>query len=374
MVEKMLQGKKHVIAIVSASVQQCRQLKESASQFYDVIEYRREEEAITGIRERRPKVVLVGEQVLPDGGLVFLKLLRSQPAFSTFPIVFLVGPASPVPTLPAKGDTGFIVLREPFHRTALVKAIASLVNENVQRGWCSLPKIQQRVLDDTLAVYNQVAALIEADQPIDYAPVESACRSVVAAINQRQFRDLLQAVKNHDDYSYSHSVRVATLLSLFGHTVGLSEGDQLLLASGGLLHDVGKTFIPTALLNKPGQLSVEEMDMMRGHVSATAKILKRGTKIPKGVVIIAANHHEKLDGSGYPNGLRASQLDELARMSAIVDVFSAITDRRPYKQAMTSEQAFRLIVETMGTQLDLHLLELFREVLLDPIIDQSKGR
>jgi putative nucleotidyltransferase with HDIG domain len=357
--------RKHAIAIVCANDRQCRQLREAAAGFYDFVEYRREVDAFAGIAQNRPSVLLVGEQLSPDGGLAFLGRLRHQPAFADLPVIFVTGAANPLAPAAGLGEAAILVVGEPFHRTGLIKAIGALVNADVQRGWRSLPDVQRRVLDDSLAAFNRIATLIESDQPIEYKPVEAACRSVVAAINDQQFHALLTAVRDHDDYSFSHSLRVATLLSLFGHTIGLSAGDQLLMASGGLLHDVGKITIPHALLNKPGRLSEAEMAVMRGHVGATAQILKRGVKIPKGVVVIAANHHEKLDGSGYPNGLRASQLDELARMSAIVDVFSAMTDRRLYKPAMTAEQAFRLIVETMGRQLDMHLLALFREVLLD---------
>ncbi len=341
-------------------------MRDAATQFYDFAEYRREADAFGGMEEKRPSVVLIGEKVAPDGGFAFLRRLR-QSALADLPVIFLAGPSGLPPPEATVGEAAILIVTEPFSRTGLIKAVAALINDDVRRGWRALPKIQRQVLDDTLAAFNHVATLIETGRPVDYGPVEAACRSVVDAVGNRQFCGLLRAVKAHDDYSFSHSLRVGTLLSLFGHTIGLSSGDQLLMASGGLLHDLGKIAIPPAVLNKPGRLTDREMAVMQGHVEVTAQILKRGTRIPKGVITIAANHHEKLDGSGYPNGLAAPQLDELARMSAIVDVFSAMTDRRPYKPEMTAEQAFRLIVDTMGRQLDMHLLALFREVLLDAV-------
>ncbi|MTJ82472.1 MAG: HD-GYP domain-containing protein, partial [Telmatospirillum sp.] len=265
----------------------------------------------------------------------------------------------------ALGEGPVLVVTEPFGRGALVKAVSALINDEVCRRWACLPPVQRSALDGTLAAFNGIAEEIGNGQPVSYGPVEEACRSVVAAINDRQYRVLLDAVRDHDDYTYAHSVRVATLLALFGKTIGLTEDDMLLMASGGLVHDIGKVAISRELLNKPGVLSAAEMEVMRGHVDATTRILKAGTRIPKGVIAIAANHHEKLDGSGYPRGLKAAQLDELARMSAIVDVFSAMTDRRPYKRAMDAQEAFRVIIDSMGRELDTHLLALFRDVLLE---------
>ena len=97
---------------------------------------------------------------------------------------------------------------------------------------------------------------------------------------------------------------MATLLSLFGNVIGLPQSEQLLLASGGLLHDVGKMSIPHEVLNKPGRLTEEEFVVMKGHVDASVHYLMQNPEIPKGVITIAAQHHEKLDGTGYPNRIR----------------------------------------------------------------------
>jgi HD-GYP domain-containing protein (c-di-GMP phosphodiesterase class II) len=161
-------------------------------------------------------------------------------------------------------------------------------------------------------------------------------------------------------------MRVATLLSLFGFTIGLSSDEQSVLASGGLLHDVGKMSIPHEVLNKPGRLTPEEFTVMKSHVTASVAYLSGCPDLPQGIHVIAGQHHEKLDGSGYPLGLFGSQLNHLARMASIVDVFSALTDRRAYKPSMEAEVALKMMVEQMGSHhLDMGLLMLFREMLLD---------
>jgi putative nucleotidyltransferase with HDIG domain len=191
----------------------------------------------------------------------------------------------------------------------------------------------------------------------------------VNAVAQHDFKGILNGVKEHDNYSYAHSLRVATLLSLFGHTLGLKKEDQLVLASGGLLHDAGKISIPHEVLNKPGRLTEPEFMVMKSHVTETIKFLNNSPDMPKPVIIIAAQHHEKLDGTGYPNGLKGGELNDLARMASIVDVFSALTDRRVYKPPMEAETALGIMTEQMKSHLDQHFVSLFKSMLLDAVID-----
>ena len=106
---------------------------------------------------------------------------------------------------------------------------------------------------------------------------------------------------------------------------------------------------------------------MRSHVGRTIDYLQNRSDVAKGVVTIAAQHHEKLDGSGYPRGLKGGQLNDLARMAAIVDVFAAMTDRRTYKAPVAAETALATMSETMGAELDTRLLGMFREMLLDAV-------
>ena len=104
---------------------------------------------------------------------------------------------------------------------------------------------------------------------------------------------------------------------------------------------------------------------MKSHVPETVKFLCSNKDIPKAVLDIASQHHEKINGTGYPNGLKGSELNELARMASIVDVFSALTDRRVYKPPMEPEKAIKIMTEEMTTHLDQNFLRLFQAMLLD---------
>ena len=171
-------------------------------------------------------------------------------------------------------------------------------------------------------------------------------------------------MRNHDNYSYVHSLRVATFLGLFGNVLGIKGDDLTTLTTGGLLHDIGKMSIPPEVLNKPGKLTDDEFAVMKSHVTFTIEHLEGSSDIPRGVGIIASQHHEKLDGTGYPFGLKGGELNQLARMASIIDIFSAITDRRVYKDPVPPERALE-IMSNMKDQLDQPLLSVFREMLLD---------
>ena len=190
------------------------------------------------------------------------------------------------------------------------------------------------------------------------------CEFLDEAIRNNRVQDLLRGIRGHDNYSYVHSVRIATFLGLLGKFLGIKGDDLNGLTSGGLLHDVGKLSIPHEVLNKPGRLTEEEFDVMKGHVTTTIETLSMEDDLPNGIAKIAGQHHEKLDGSGYPQGLVGNQLNELARMAAIADVFGTLTDRRIYKPAMAPEAAIDLM-KTMEGHLDQSMLRLFQEMLLD---------
>jgi HD-GYP domain-containing protein (c-di-GMP phosphodiesterase class II) len=113
---------------------------------------------------------------------------------------------------------------------------------------------------------------------------------------------------------------------------------------------------------------------MQRHVPNTIHFLEANDHIPKGARLIAEQHHEKLDGTGYPHGLRGKDINDLARMAAIVDVYSALTDRRVYKPAMAPPQAFEIMETQMTNHLDQGLLKLFRTIMLDTTADLLTGR
>ncbi len=310
-----------------------------------------------------PALILLDERTSSSGGTAGLETVWSDPLLRDVPVVGLAKTEA-TDFVRALRARGCLVLIKPFPRDKLLMTITSSLTQSIEAQWDTIEPVQRSALKKTVAIFNEVPNLILEGKPIPYSDVRDSCACLVEAVRHRNFDALLDSVKGHDNYTYVHSIRVATFLSHFGHELGLRGDDLLTLATGGLLHDIGKVSIPQAVLNKPGRLNEEEVSVMRGHVVLSVDMLDHITDVPRGVATIAAQHHEKVDGTGYPRGLKGGALNDLARMAAIVDVFGALTDRRVYKDPMPPEAALDLMTEMQG-HLDQRLVRLFRDMLLD---------
>ena len=142
--------------------------------------------------------------------------------------------------------------------------------------------------------------------------------------------------------------------------------DQLrLMAETGLLHDLGKMKVPLAILAKPGKLTDDEWKEMNLHPDLGAQLVSDGYRDLPDLVAAVRHHHEKLDGTGYPDGQVRGQIHEMSLCTAVVDVFSALTDRRDYKDAMEREEAFAIMDTLTGRHLEPRLYRRFRELVMD---------
>jgi putative nucleotidyltransferase with HDIG domain len=283
---------------------------------------------------------------------------------TVLPIVFTANSANSEIVAEATSYDNVFLVERPFKRSTFVTALSSSVNAHTEANWEDIEPTQRAALKNTLSSFNSIADLIQDGEPIPYDDVRDSCTPLVEAVQNNNFKNILSGVSEHDNYTYVHSMRVATFLSLFGNVLGIKGDDLMTLSTGGLLHDVGKMHIPHEVLNKPGKLTEEEFVIMKSHVNCSVDFLNETSDLPKGVTIVAGQHHEKLDGSGYPHGIEGGKLNELARMASIIDIFSAITDRRVYKDPVPPEQALKIMLNMKG-QLDQTLLSVFREMLLD---------
>jgi putative nucleotidyltransferase with HDIG domain len=158
----------------------------------------------------------------------------------------------------------------------------------------------------------------------------------------------LVRIKTGDDYTYMHSVAVCALMIALGRQLGLDENQVRQAGMAGLLHDIGKIAIPAHILNKPGALTVEEFETVKSHPAAGYKMLSGGTGIEADVLDVCLHHHEKIDGSGYPDGLAGDAISLFARMGAVCDVYDAITSDRPYKRGWCPAVAVRKMAQWHG--------------------------
>jgi putative two-component system response regulator len=173
---------------------------------------------------------------------------------------------------------------------------------------------------------------------------------------------LAQSVEQRDKYTGRHCERLATFSISLGQALGLSRPDQLALYRGGYLHDIGKVGIPDAILFKRGLLSESEWQVMRQHTLRGEEIC-RTMKTLAPVLPIIRSHHERWDGSGYPDGLRGEQIPVLARILQVADIYDALTTARPYKPAFSHPHALEIMLEEArrGWR-DPELIPLFAEI------------
>jgi len=173
--------------------------------------------------------------------------------------------------------------------------------------------------------------------------------------------DVLSNVAEYrDEDTHNHTKRVALYSKLLAKEAGLDEQTQDLIYYASPLHDIGKIGIPDAILLKPGKLNEAEFSVMRTHAKIGFDMLDGfENKYLKAGAIIALTHHEKYDGSGYPNGLKGDEIDIMGQIVAITDVFDALTSRRPYKDAWPVEEAFALLKEEAGKHFSPKLVEIF---------------
>ena len=188
--------------------------------------------------------------------------------------------------------------------------------------------------------------------------VERGGDAVVDAVGRARIRAWLDVVWRFDDVTYQHCLLVAGLTASFARRLGLSLESQRLLSQAALVHDIGKAHIPHAILTKAGPLSAAEMDMMRTHAVIGHDLLDRQAVFEPGLLDIVRHHHEYLDGSGYPDGLRGDEISQYVRMVTICDIYAAMIERRSYKAPVPSDTALATLA-ALGPKLDMGLVGAF---------------
>jgi putative two-component system response regulator len=174
---------------------------------------------------------------------------------------------------------------------------------------------------------------------------------------------LANAIEAKDEYAKGHIHRVSPCAASLGRYVGLGEDDINNLQKGGILHDIGKIGIRDSILYKPGKLTAEEFEEVKRHPEIGEKICYPLQTL-RPVLPIIKHHHEKYDGSGYPSGLASEDIPLLARITAIVDVYDALTSRRAYRAAMSHKKAMQILAEeTADNKFDPFLFGKFRDLI-----------
>jgi putative nucleotidyltransferase with HDIG domain len=169
----------------------------------------------------------------------------------------------------------------------------------------------------------------------------------------------LLRIKEVDEYTYLHSISVSALCISFAQGLGLDSTKIKQIGIGGLLHDIGKMKVPLEILNKPGPLSEKEFEIMKRHVKDGESTLLQYPNLDRSCTCVTSHHHERLDGTGYPEGLKGDEISEFGQIAAIVDIYDALSSERCYKNAMPPTDALKKLYEWSQSYLNRKLVEKF---------------
>lgn len=172
---------------------------------------------------------------------------------------------------------------------------------------------------------------------------------------------VIAAISRNQDSTIQHCATVTTLASAFATQLGFNGHDIERVFLAAFFHDIGKSAIPKSVIDKPDRLTDQEMQLMRTHATVGHALLRRFPETAGEIAEVALSHHEYLDGSGYPQGLRGSDIPDMVRIITIADIYAALIERRAYKPPFSADKAFAILHE-MGTKLDQDLVGLFKPV------------
>lgn len=171
-------------------------------------------------------------------------------------------------------------------------------------------------------------------------------------------------IKSLDSYTYQHCVNVSILSLVLGIQLGLNQVELLNLCMGALVHDIGKTLIPRTILEKQGKLTEKEFEIVKEHTTRGYDYLKEGTDLSAPSRIIVLQHHERENGRGYPEGRKSKNINRLAKIVAIADVYDALTSDRPYRRAMSPNDAVEYIMANGQNLFDFKMVKAFSKAVV----------
>ena len=216
------------------------------------------------------------------------------------------------------------------------------------------------VHDDAHLIVHKILSDVRLGKQVEVEKLEPVVERITDSVfRNRDALISLSRIKNKDDYTFQHSVSVCVLLISFCQAMGYERDVMREVGIGGLLHDIGKMMVPDHILNKPVELTAPEFTMMQSHAALGREILKQTPGVPATAIIITAQHHERYDGTGYPDRLKGNQISVFGQMASIVDVYDALTSNRVYHRGMDPVAALKKLFEWSKTHFNEELVHHF---------------
>lgn len=330
------------------------------SYYHDVVELTLEQALETDLSS----ALMLIMDVAPDNydTISTLRIILNNQDVTEIPIFFILSSMRRIEITQANtlGATDF--LSHPVDAKQYQKKLKTIANKTIEQSWENLNPTQCAALKVSLKVFEDIFNNLKKGGTLDDKEVRKCCDLLIKATADKGLSEMLSAIRTHHNYTYRHSMMVSGYLVAFAMLLGIKSQDLQNVAVGGILHDIGKAYVPLEILDKPGALNEEEWDEMRKHPVHSRKILEE-SNCHRDVVDGCLHHHEKLDGTGYPDGLKATGISDIARMVAIADVFSGLTEKRSYKKSFPNKKAYDIML-TMKNHLDLDLVAAFKPIAL----------
>ena len=227
----------------------------------------------------------------------------------------------------------------------------------------------KKILSEAKTLVRKVLSETYEGKAVEVAPFEDiADKMIESVMDDADALKCVSALRTKDAYLLEHSVNVAFLLVTFGKHLDLDKALLKEMAVGGILHDIGKIQVDNKILHKPGKLTDEEFEEIKKHQVYAVDIMKETEGLSQVSKDVCLMHHEKIDGNGYPKGLKGDEIPQHGRMSCIVDIFDALTATRCYKEAMSPAAAFKILMKLTPFHLDQQLVyEFIRCVGIYPV-------
>lgn len=284
-------------------------------------------------------------------------------AYESMPRLFVLADALHHGAMQAWALGATDTIARPFDARGVMQRIRAAFPNPHDDDFSTRGKALNRGVEAAHAVMVKIFEKLPAGVPLTFNDIMQAENQILKAIRRTSLREWLAAVGRHHDHSYRHCLFVTGFAVAFAQHLNMRDEDQRRLTRAALVHDVGKAFIPVQILDKPGRLTEEEILEVRKHPRLGFEALVAQGSFPREMLDVVLHHHEFIDGSGYPDGLKGDEISDIVRIMTIVDIHAALVERRAYRMPFTHAKAFE-IMEQMGDKLDQQLLQVFRPVAL----------
>ncbi|HBN07517.1 MAG TPA: hypothetical protein DD435_02345 [Cyanobacteria bacterium UBA8530] len=225
--------------------------------------------------------------------------------------------------------------------------------------------IGHEVLVRNVALVRLIGDQIRSSAEINLQQVDACVQTTIhKIIANKDLINSLSDLRVYDEYTYSHSANVMSLALVTGFAMKYSADKLRVLGIGALLHDLGKNLVPDEVLNKPGRLTTEEMDIMKTHPGNGVMLLNSYSWVNNEIRNMVFQHHEKLDGTGYPMHLAGDSISEMAKIVSVVDFYDALISERVYKKGLPPNVAYQAILDSIPAHFDPRIVQAFQTFIV----------